>query len=62
MRGEPSNDDLQKGKAKIDCLIEEATTEELIASRARHGVCIELAEYAIRRINDELAKRGVIGV
>lgn len=62
MRGKPSNADLQKGREDIDRFIEGATTDELRASRARHGVCIELAEYAIRRINDELDKRGVIGV
>lgn len=58
MRGKPSNADLQKGREDIDRFIEEATTEELRARRDWSGVQIELAEYAIRGINDKLAKRG----
>lgn len=58
MRGKPSNADLQKGKEDIDRFIKGATTKELGARRDWSGVQIELAEYAIRRINDELAKRG----
>lgn len=61
MRGKPSNADLQKGKEDIDRFIKGATTKELGARRDWSGVQIELAEYAIRRINDELAKRGEIG-
>ena len=37
-------------------------SKELRARRDWSGVQIELAEYAIRGINDELAKRGVIDV
>ena len=57
MRSKLSNADLQKGKEDIDRFIEGATIEELRARRDWSGVQIELAEYAIRGINDELAKR-----
>lgn len=57
MRGKPSNADLQKGKEDIERFIEGATIKELRARRDWSGVQIELDEYAIRRINDELAKR-----
>lgn len=58
MRGKPSNANLQKGKEDIDRFIKGATTEELRARRDWSGVQVELAEYAIRGINDELARRG----
>ena len=59
MREEEEAEDVTplKGQELIDRFIKGATTEELRARRDWSGVQIELAEYAIRGINDELAKR-----
>lgn len=49
--------DLEKSKAEIDAFVQRATDDQLRARRDWGGYQIELGEYAIRRINDELCRR-----
>lgn len=50
---------LNKSMAEIDAFVKRASDDQLRAKRDWGSYQIELGEYAIRCINDELERRGL---